>query len=97
MWRGVGVERDADGLAAAAGELAPLPEGTDPETDNLLLVARASAAAAALRTESRGAHFRRDHPGPDPRQATRIAWVGGFPHPIAPETRRVRAVVKEAA
>ena len=29
MWRGVGVERDAEGLAAAAGALAALPEGTD--------------------------------------------------------------------
>ena len=67
MWRGVGVERDADGLAAAARDLAAVPEGSDPETDNLLLVARLAAAAAALRTESRGAHFRRDHPLPDPR------------------------------
>jgi L-aspartate oxidase len=94
MWRGVGVERDAGVLAAAAGDLAALPEGTDPETDNLLLVARASAAAAAMRTESRGAHFRRDHPAPDPRQARRIAWVRCVPHPIAPATR---ALAKEAA
>ena len=97
MWRGVGVERDADGLEDASEVLATLPDGTDPETDNLLLVARLSAAAAALRAESRGAHFRRDHPGPDPRQARRIAWVGGSPHAIAPMARHARVLAKEAA
>jgi L-aspartate oxidase len=99
MWRGVGVERDADGIDAAIRELDALPRGTDPETDNLLLVARLAAAAAGLRTESRGAHFRRDHPLPDPAQARRIAWVGGAPlHlPTVPLSRPHRAVAKEAA
>ncbi|MGD9573477.1 MAG: L-aspartate oxidase, partial [Thermoleophilia bacterium] len=88
MWRGVGVERDADGLATAARELAALPEGTDPATDNLLMVGRLAAAAATLRTESRGAHFRGDHPVADPAQARRIAWVGGLPVALPPTPAR---------
>jgi L-aspartate oxidase len=100
MWRGVGVERDAEGIAAAAAALVGLPEGTDAGTDNLLLVARLAASGAALRTESRGAHFRRDHPLPDPAQARRIAWVGDRPFHVPPTTpvaRRRRALAKEAA
>ena len=99
MWRGVGVERDAAGIAEARRALAAIPEGTDPAADNLLLVGRLAAAAAGLRTESRGAHFRRDHPHPDPAQARRIAWVGGSPFHVPPTraTRRRRALAKEAA
>ena len=98
MWRGVGVERDAEGLAAAARDLAAVPEGSDPETDNLLLVARIAADAAALRTESRGAHFRRDHPLPDPAWARRIAWVGGRPSILPPSLAEpARALAMEAA
>ena len=88
MWRGVGVERDAEGIARARRALAALPEGADAGTDNLLLVARLAAEAAGLRAESRGAHFRRDHPLPDPAQAHRIAWAGGSPftsrRPLSP-------------
>jgi L-aspartate oxidase len=98
MWAGCGVERDAEGIAQARRALAALPAGTDASTDNLLLVARLAAAAAGMRTESRGAHFRRDHPWPDPAQARRIAWVGGAPCwlPIAPAVAG-RTPVKEAA
>jgi L-aspartate oxidase len=100
MWAGVGVERDAAGIAGARRSLAGLPEGTDPGTDNLLLVGRLAAAAAELRAESRGAHFRRDHPLPDPAQAHRIAWAGDRPFhvpPTTPAARRRRALAKEAA
>lgn len=98
MWRGVGVERDADGLARAARDLARIPDGADHPTDNLLLVARLAAAAGTLRTESRGAHFRRDHPAADPRQARRIAWVGDEPLILPPAiARRRRALAMEAA
>ena len=90
MWDGVGVERDAAGLAAARRALDALPDAADPETANLLLVARLSARAAELRTESRGAHFRRDHPATGPRPAARIAWAGGEPReiPLDPPTVR---------
>ena len=97
MWQGVGVERDAAGLARAAGDLAQVHDGTGHATDNLLLVARLAAAAGALRTESRGAHFRSDHPGADPRQARRIAWVGDEPYTLPHATARHRALAMEAA
>jgi L-aspartate oxidase len=98
MWRGVGVERDADGLAEASRALEALPEGTDPATDNLLMIGRLTAAAAAARTESRGAHFRADFPVSDPAQARRIAWVGGLPVALPPApARRDRALALEAA
>ncbi len=45
---------------------------------NLLLVSEAVARAAALRAESRGAHFREDHPGKDERwgRTTLVARKG---------------------
>ena len=96
MWEGVGVERDAAGLAATAVALDAVGPGDDPETANLLLVARLTAAAADIRTESRGAHFRADFPLPDPAQARRIAWAGGQPH-LVPDARPRRALALEAA
>ncbi|RLK49058.1 L-aspartate oxidase [Microbacterium telephonicum] len=65
MWECAGVERDAAGLAHAARVLdgRAMPEPTDAaarEDANLLVVARAVVAAALARTESVGAHFRRD-------------------------------------
>ncbi|HMM48487.1 MAG TPA: L-aspartate oxidase [Miltoncostaeaceae bacterium] len=97
LWEGVGVERDGHGIAAAERTLAELDWTGDPETDNLLLVARATARAAAARTESRGAHHRTDFPDEDPTQARRVAWVGAVAYPLAPPThRRRRQRVKEA-
>ena len=80
MWDGAGLERDRSGLAAATLTLRGLPQADDPETNNLHHVARLTLAAASLRTESRGAHARRDHPNTDPRHAVRIAWTGDTPH-----------------
>jgi L-aspartate oxidase len=98
MWDGVGVQRDADGLADTGARLAEIAPGADPETDNLLLVARLATAAADLRTESRGAHFRCDHPLPDPLHARRVAWVGAQPHLLPPPAaRRTRVLAMEAA
>jgi L-aspartate oxidase len=69
------VLRSAEGLASAAATLADLaaPEagaGTEPgtgawETTNLVTVASALAAAAALREETRGSHWREDFPHRD--------------------------------
>ncbi|MFE5673089.1 L-aspartate oxidase [Agromyces sp. NPDC056523] len=65
MWDHVGLERDADGLAAASARLSGwhAPEPVDRRTAedrNLLGLARLTVAAALARTESVGAHTRRD-------------------------------------
>lgn len=65
MWKHVGLERDAAGLAAASARLATwrAPDVRDRRTAedrNLLDLARLTVAAALERTESRGAHFRTD-------------------------------------
>jgi L-aspartate oxidase len=52
LWRFAGLRRDADGLAALAGDPYPL--------------ARLIAGSCLVREESRGAHQRTDHPDTDP-------------------------------
>ncbi len=68
----VGVLRSEEGLAAGAVELAALAEkagseaGTAAwETTNLLTLGRAMLAAARLREETRGSHWREDFPERD--------------------------------
>jgi L-aspartate oxidase len=72
MSRDVGVLRDEKGLAEAADGLAELascsaaPPSTESwETTNLLTVASALVRAAGLREETRGSHWRDDHPDRD--------------------------------
>jgi len=71
----LGIERDPATLAALPGELeelAILPLSSDRDALELrasAITARFIARAAALRAESRGVHYRRDHPEPDPRWA----------------------------
>ena len=65
MWERVGLERTAEGLAAASAVLdawhAPEPrDRRSAEDRNLLELARLTVAAAAARTGSIGAHFRAD-------------------------------------
>lgn len=68
MTRYVGMDRSADGLAAATATLAaattvrPLESPELVEAASALLVARAVITAAAAREESRGCHQRRDFP-----------------------------------
>lgn len=71
MWDEVGIERNAEGLASAAARLASfaaaLPEPRTPgdhELRSLVTCGRLATAAALLREESRGAHYRRDFPEP---------------------------------
>ena len=74
LWSGAGIVRDDEGLAAAEVALAGLrprvpvapisPEAA--EVANLHLVGRLIVRAAILRRESRGLHFSRSHPDPDP-------------------------------
>lgn len=58
MSRHAGVERDATGLATLIGTIDSLEQTHG--ASNPLLAARLIAAAAWLRTESRGAHYRVD-------------------------------------
>jgi L-aspartate oxidase len=67
MWRDVGLVRSMTGLRRAQLEIDRLSRGVEKrlgEIANLLTVARLLTTAATLRTESRGAHFRRDFPRP---------------------------------
>jgi L-aspartate oxidase len=57
----LGLVRDGDALAKASAELMPMATGEGPAADPAI-VALMIAVAAWQRTESRGAHFRRDFP-----------------------------------
>ncbi|MBI5367700.1 MAG: L-aspartate oxidase [Planctomycetes bacterium] len=74
MWRNVGVEREDYGLREALSQLdfwCGYFLGREFETtegwgvQDMMTVARAIARAALARTESRGVHFRTDHPNRD--------------------------------
>ncbi len=74
----VGVLRSETGLTTALSDLAALAAeghvepGPDAwETTNLVTVARALATAAGLREETRGSHWREDHPERDDER-----WAG---------------------
>jgi succinate dehydrogenase/fumarate reductase flavoprotein subunit len=79
MWTRVGVVRSEEALRAALETFRGLEQrlGIHPptrrglEARNLLRLARAVAEAALRRTESRGAHFRADHPERDDRRWAR--------------------------
>jgi L-aspartate oxidase len=72
-WSRAGILRDGEGLALGLRDLRALDEApgggaitrSGVEARNILLVASLIAASALLRTESRGAHYRSDHPARD--------------------------------
>jgi L-aspartate oxidase len=72
MWEKAGLVRTGEGLRDALDEIdlleRELPEGAS-EARNLVTVARLVARAALARPESRGGHYRADHPD------TRSAWT----------------------
>ena len=79
MTNEAGVLRSAESLDRARKEVARIlsvtPRAGDPATwelRNLAEVGAALLAAAAARTESRGAHTRSDHPLTDPDQRHRL-------------------------
>ncbi|MGI8667862.1 MAG: L-aspartate oxidase [Jatrophihabitans sp.] len=81
-----GVIRSAAGLARAGGVLQKLSAqrssgpGTEAwEATNLLTVASALVAAAARRAETRGSHWREDHPVAEPR------WLGHLDLRLGPD------------
>ena len=74
MSQSAGLVREADGLEELGRELDILQRfrrRVGGEERNLLLLGRLVCAAALARTETRGAHFRADHPHRDERQAAR--------------------------
>ena len=75
MGRQVGITRNATGLSEAAEQTAfwdrflsgrQLRGQPAWELQNMLLVSQLTIASATARTESRGVHFREDHPETDP-------------------------------
>lgn len=69
----VGVQRSSRGLKKALAELKALEasNANDRVLSNMLLAARLITAAALLRKESRGGHYRVDYPQTDPALARR--------------------------
>jgi L-aspartate oxidase len=70
MWEQVGLVRTGSGLVSALEEMDRLGgklAGGVGEAQNMLTAARLIAAAALIRTESRGGHYRTDHPVPSDR------------------------------
>jgi len=78
---GAGLAEAAEALTAGAGSLAP--DGmAGAEARNLLTVADLIVAAARYREESRGTHFRADHPArDDARWRVRTVWRRDEPKP----------------
>ena len=65
MWDNAGLVRSAHGLRGALDGIAAIESRLPPGAEqlrNLVTVARLITRAALTRTESRGAHFRTDHP-----------------------------------
>jgi succinate dehydrogenase/fumarate reductase flavoprotein subunit len=80
MTDGAGVLRTEDSLRDTLTQLAEavaIDEGAQPctecwESTNLATVAVSLATAARIRTETRGSHWRDDHPVPDERWRVRL-------------------------
>jgi len=90
MWLGLGIVRTEAGLHKAAADAAALAAdvGEMPletlgelvaatELDHLAAAATASTASALLRTESRAAHYRDDHPETDPDWVATVVYARG--------------------
>lgn len=89
MWAGAGLERDAAGLDDADRSLRALGPAPSWEDANLAYLADLTVAACRIRTESRGGHFRTDHPDADINLVHRIGWVGSTPIEIPVPRSRV--------
>src|SRR6185436_699897 len=90
MWLGLGIVRTEAGLAKAGAQaeaseahLAALGPETlgelvaATELGHLAIAARATAASALFRTESRAAHYREDHPATDPGWVATVTYANG--------------------
>ncbi|HSD27478.1 MAG TPA: L-aspartate oxidase [Vicinamibacteria bacterium] len=75
MWEKAGLVRTGDGLGEALAGIEALAASIPPgavEARSVATVAQLLATAALARPESRGAHFRADHPQTDPAWRRRI-------------------------
>lgn len=86
LWEAAGVHRDGERLQAAARTLdgwrasgSARPGRREREDANLLELARLVVAAALAREESRGAHFRSDHPLTAPGEPQHTVLVAAVP------------------
>jgi L-aspartate oxidase len=95
MWRRVGITRDSAGLKEASDHVDHwgryiLPLEFDDVSgwtmQNMLLVARLMIAAASLRRESRGVHYRRDFPDADPAMNEHLSLKAITPESTGIET-----------
>lgn len=90
MWRHVGIERQGERLDEVAEMFdfwarytldKIFDERTGWEVQNLLTVGSLITRAARKRTESRGCHYRLDHPAPDELQRQHTIWQRGVDNP----------------
>ncbi len=90
MWRHVGIERSGDRLAEVAEMFdfwarytldKIFDDSHGWEVQNLLLAGALITRAAVWRTESRGTHYRVDHPQPEDTFRCHDLWRRGAPKP----------------
>jgi aspartate oxidase len=83
LYKHAGIVRQAESLTELAASLfqesmlAPRNTVAQAEAANMLIIGKLIARAALLRTESRGAHYRADHPVDDARFKQRLIVVNG--------------------
>jgi len=103
MWRHVGIEREAARMQEVAEMIdfwarytldKIFDERDGWELQNALLVGALITRAANWRTESRGTHYRTDHPDRRADLKTHAIWQAGHPEPeVGPLTHDRRAPV----
>ncbi len=95
LWENVGIVRDARGLSSALATFARIAAEVEPPSEdappgplaNAALTASFIARAALRRTESRGAHFRSDHPRTLPSWRLHIGLLATRPRALQRPSR----------